>query len=251
MHQPQVVKGRITHSVIGENMIAKIGEDIAKWLGYSPEEARKFTSHTFRRSAATMLVENGVSRNILKLAGGWRSDRACEGYINDSTKMKRSIADLLAEETPIQVMSKSGDTMFASTSNRFDSTPNQHFGNVFNISNISHCQFHISLSPSKESSQAKPSIAGISHEIVEADVGKSSFNEVYLSRPVPEEALVRNDLSRPVPEEVPVRSRIELMKPDALEEILQPEACKDIRQPVAEVAPARSRRQYRKSAQRN
>jgi site-specific recombinase XerD len=39
----KMIKGRITQGVIGENMIAKIGEDVARWLGYSPEDAKKYT----------------------------------------------------------------------------------------------------------------------------------------------------------------------------------------------------------------
>ena len=91
-------RGSITRQVIGENTIAKFGEDIATWLGYSLEEAKRYTSHCFRRTGATLLAEKGASHPALKLAGGWRSDHACEGYINNSMRMKRGIANLLEDQ---------------------------------------------------------------------------------------------------------------------------------------------------------
>jgi integrase len=70
--------GKVSANVLGENTIAKIGTDMALWLGYSPEVAKNYTSHCFRRTAATLLAEKGVSHDALKIAGGWKSDRACK-----------------------------------------------------------------------------------------------------------------------------------------------------------------------------
>ena len=199
----KMIKGRITQGVIGENMIAKIGEDVARWLGYSPEDAKKYTSHCFRRSAATMLVESGVSHNVLKIAGGWRSDKACEGYINDSSKMKRSIADLLANETSMQVSENSSSVSIQSNSvgsalaaieNRSETIRNQHYGNVFNISNISNCQFHISLSTAPKDNgiekaatvESRPEIVQPVAEIIEPTIQP----EPEIIHPEPRDAIV-------------------------------------------------------------
>jgi hypothetical protein len=60
-----------TKQVIGYHQVAKYSVEIAKFLGKS--DAKRYTSHSFRRSAATMRVESDASLSALKAAGGWRS----------------------------------------------------------------------------------------------------------------------------------------------------------------------------------
>lgn len=56
---------------------AKLGVDVK---GYS--------SHRFRRSAATVLVDNGCTIDNLKRHGRWTSDKVAEGYVDNSETMK-------------------------------------------------------------------------------------------------------------------------------------------------------------------
>ena len=59
-------------------------------------------SHNIRRTGATILAENGVSLNILKVAGSWDSSTAAEGCIDSSSRMKRIIADAVSCEPSIK-----------------------------------------------------------------------------------------------------------------------------------------------------
>jgi integrase len=76
---------------IGENMIAKVPKEIATYLKKPhPEE---YTSHCFRRTAATILAESGASLPELKIAGSWNSSTTAESYISTSLRTKRTISD--------------------------------------------------------------------------------------------------------------------------------------------------------------
>jgi hypothetical protein len=44
--------------------------------------------HSFRRSAATMVVDAGGDILTLKRAGGWKSSGIAEGYVDDSINKK-------------------------------------------------------------------------------------------------------------------------------------------------------------------
>ena len=146
----KMVKGRITEMVMGENMVAKAGEDIAKWLGYTESEAKKFTSHCFRRTAATILAENGISHDALKIAGGWHSDRACGGYIENSGKMKRGIADMLARDV---IATSNADE---SKMKKVDMEKTS-----YNFDNAQNCIFHFTIASTiSNESDAKPSSLG-------------------------------------------------------------------------------------------
>jgi hypothetical protein len=90
--------GKVTNQVIGVNTIAKVGSDIARYLGYSADEAKHYTSHCFRRTGVGMLAESGATILMLKLAGGWKSSTAAEGYVENSLNMKRKVANLFARE---------------------------------------------------------------------------------------------------------------------------------------------------------
>ena len=82
---------------IGKNTVAGYPKAVAKFI--NKEDHKNFTGHAFRRNAATLLCERGVSVPILKVAGGWESymvDGAVQVYyINESTKMKKTIATTL------------------------------------------------------------------------------------------------------------------------------------------------------------
>jgi len=85
------IGGKGTMKVIGINTVAKVPKSIAEYL--KKDNANKYTSHCFRRTAATLLAESGASLPIMKIAGGWKSSTVAEGYIQKSDHTKRKIAD--------------------------------------------------------------------------------------------------------------------------------------------------------------
>ena len=56
-----------------------------------------YTTHTFRRSAATILADNGSTLVNLKRQGRWTSDTVAESYINNSRKIKLERLVLLGD----------------------------------------------------------------------------------------------------------------------------------------------------------
>ena len=86
-------KPKPSMSPLGINTIAKISKDIAVYLKLS--NPGSYTSHAYRRTAATLLAESGCSLNMLKIVGGWRSSTAAEGYIGESMRTKKGIADMV------------------------------------------------------------------------------------------------------------------------------------------------------------
>lgn len=69
------------------------GKRIAELLDLP--EPEKYTSHCFRRSAATQLAEEGATESEIRIAGNWKSNEAAMGYIQDSDKMKRNVSHML------------------------------------------------------------------------------------------------------------------------------------------------------------
>ena len=64
--------GKYTRCVVGKNVISSIPRKIAEILQLpSPEE---FTGACFRRSAATLAVNHGITHKNLKRFGRWKSD---------------------------------------------------------------------------------------------------------------------------------------------------------------------------------
>ena len=65
-----------------------------------------YTTHTFRRSAATTLADNGVTMWNLKRYGRWTSETCAEGYVDNSRKMKADRLALLGAELSDSLLAK-------------------------------------------------------------------------------------------------------------------------------------------------
>ena len=77
----------------GIKFIRKASRILAKMI--EKQDYTKYTSHSFRRSSATMLVTNGATDSILSNAGRWKSQSVMKGYIQDNPEMKRKISNLI------------------------------------------------------------------------------------------------------------------------------------------------------------
>jgi hypothetical protein len=84
---------KATNKVIGINTLAQYPCKIATFLQL--ENPSSYTSHAIRRTAATILVENGCSLLELKQSGGWTSSTVTEAYIHKSKRTKINNAEKL------------------------------------------------------------------------------------------------------------------------------------------------------------
>lgn len=82
-------KGKCHRQVIGKHKISETPNTIALFLNLP--EPERYTGHSFRRSAATILSNSGANLVAVKSLGGWKSDSVAQGYIDNSVKMKRKI----------------------------------------------------------------------------------------------------------------------------------------------------------------
>lgn len=81
---------------VGINTLNKYTKEIAGFLGL--KEPDRYTTHSLRRTGATILAEAGLSLATIKAAGGWRSDTVASGYIVHSTAMQRSISEAIQQQ---------------------------------------------------------------------------------------------------------------------------------------------------------
>ncbi|KAL7300827.1 hypothetical protein TKK_0006388 [Trichogramma kaykai] len=69
------------------NNIGGVPIAIAKYLKLP--DPKKFTSHTFRRTSSTLLVDQGGDTLTLKRHEGWKSNSVAEGYVENSMYNKK------------------------------------------------------------------------------------------------------------------------------------------------------------------
>ena len=80
--------------VMGKHTIGEFPRKMAEFLKLP--NANDFTGHAFRRSAATILANQGAGLVLIKQAGGWRSDSVAQRYIAESDVPKKEIANLIS-----------------------------------------------------------------------------------------------------------------------------------------------------------
>ena len=125
--------GKCTRQPICRKMIATYPKKFAEFSKL--QNTSSYTSHAFRRSSATWLVDSGVDILNLKRFGGWKSDTSAQGYIAESIGNKRKLAEALKGEA----FEKSVDiktTVLATTSMK---TP------PINIAMCENCTFNITI----------------------------------------------------------------------------------------------------------
>jgi hypothetical protein len=89
----QVRFKKITKQPYGHNSISNFPQKIASYLKLS--NVTTFTGHCFRRTAATLLADNGGDVLQLKTLGGWKSSGVAESYVNHSLDGQLKIAKML------------------------------------------------------------------------------------------------------------------------------------------------------------
>lgn len=78
---------------VGINKIGEVGKVIATFLNI--EHPELYTGHCFRRSSATLLVDNRADILTLKRHGGWKSTTVAESYVEESVQNKLNISNNL------------------------------------------------------------------------------------------------------------------------------------------------------------
>ena len=75
-----------TSKVIGVHKIDKVPQTIAWWNDLPKSEL--FTVHSFRRTTASKMAENGATILEIMLAGSWKSEKVARTYVEKSFRTK-------------------------------------------------------------------------------------------------------------------------------------------------------------------
>lgn len=129
----QIRNGKIWGQRVGEHTFSDNCKIIARFLKL--EQPERYTSHCARRSAATAMAENGVPFMDIKNYVGWRSDRAAQGYIDQSDSSKISVARTIMRTDTIQAGSHL-DTNTVATTNSLVPNISIGTGNTFGSFNV-------------------------------------------------------------------------------------------------------------------
>lgn len=83
-------KGKCIAQVMGKHSIAQIPKNVARFLNLPDPDS--YTGHSYRRTTTTVAANAGFTVTELKRLMGWKSDRVCEGYIQNSVAYQRSLS---------------------------------------------------------------------------------------------------------------------------------------------------------------
>lgn len=94
--------GKVTAQVLGVNTIGKFPRKIADFCG----KQGNYTGHCFRRSSATIVVDNGANALQLKRLGRWKSSTVAEGYVQNSKMAKIEVAGLVSGQSTTTTLNR-------------------------------------------------------------------------------------------------------------------------------------------------
>ena len=91
-----VPSGKFQQRPIGKNHVSNVAQEIANFNQIPGD----FSSHSFRRSAATAIAESGGSDTDLLNAGQWSTTKVARGYLSQSSRQRDRTMSLLQGSAP-------------------------------------------------------------------------------------------------------------------------------------------------------
>ena len=92
----RIVKGSLQaiNSNVGHNYFGAMCREAATYLNLT--DPSKYTTHTLRRSGATILADAGLTTLELQRAGGWKSSTVAETYVAGSKQGQLKVASAIS-----------------------------------------------------------------------------------------------------------------------------------------------------------
>ncbi|XP_031352052.1 uncharacterized protein LOC116180103 [Photinus pyralis] len=137
-------KEKCVRQVVGIHTIGGVPRKIAKFLKLKNPEL--YTGHSFRRSSATMLAENGGDLLAVKELGGWDSSAVAESYIENSVSKRLKITKQLFQRSNgnSEITTSIATASSSSVTSTGDSGPQVSYdGLQISSNNNCHFNFHI------------------------------------------------------------------------------------------------------------
>ncbi|CAG5109268.1 Protein of unknown function [Cotesia congregata] len=85
----QFLNGKCHRQVLGRNEIGQIPKIIAEYLKLT--NPQYYTRHCLRRTSATLILNSGANKTMLKQLGGWKSASIAGGYTENSLLNRQKI----------------------------------------------------------------------------------------------------------------------------------------------------------------
>lgn len=85
---------------VGKGKISKIPKDIAQFLKIS--DFNNYTGHAYRRTSATLLVDQGADETMLMRHGNWKSSAVARSYCDHSDANNKKISGLISKAMKIK-----------------------------------------------------------------------------------------------------------------------------------------------------
>lgn len=82
--------GNIVNIPVGINTVGAVPKTVATFLQLP--EPEKYTSHSIRRTSATIYADAGATEAELMRLGKWKSPTVAKGYVDDSVANKKKVA---------------------------------------------------------------------------------------------------------------------------------------------------------------
>ena len=132
--------GKIQDRPIGKKMMADITKEIARFLNL--EDPESDTSHSIRRTGATLLAEKSVTTEALRQYGGWKNASTAQVYIESTASNKKRLAESVLDSTSAPKIPKFSGPAIAvsppvSTATALGSS------NILFGGNFENCVFHV------------------------------------------------------------------------------------------------------------
>jgi hypothetical protein len=120
--------------------MAEITKEMARFLKLPNPES--YTSHSIRRTGATLLAEQGITTEALRQYGGWKNASTAQVYIGSTVSNKKRLAEAVLDSptaTKKPFVPTPAVALQPTTPSPYSSIPPQFLNN----GNFENCTFHI------------------------------------------------------------------------------------------------------------
>ena len=86
-------KGYYVNQPMGKHLLSKFPSNVASFLDLPNPST--YTGHAFRRTAANVMAEGGISSSLMKKHFNWRSENTSQKYLENTDNAKLSFSKMM------------------------------------------------------------------------------------------------------------------------------------------------------------
>lgn len=158
----------LTKQNIGKRTLSEYGQKIAEFLQLENPEA--YTGHCFRRTAATLMANNGGNAIGMKQFFRWSSTKTASEYVQNSTRNKKNLSSLVNDtlgKTSFQKKRK--DVTMIEKESRLSTMAVE---NLLNNASFSNCNVTVHIQPAPQCKKSKKTLSQETSEECSVSIDK-------------------------------------------------------------------------------